>query len=241
MPTYNEIEADWEELAASCKRACRPEEKATMLAFMQHIAGRPVIARCMHCRQLLKVAEHGTAWIVSCGCERSTPREYGKCPRHRCQFVTKETKLTTVRSPHFPLGYMPNDRVLQMRSWASHRYPFAYGYLILCRDKDSVMEHYCPRCRLAWHFVQWIPLPYTLFTGPMARVTKTKEQWQADENARRKALEQRMEAVRRKAILLGLASSPQVDGVLYNMQSDDFRKHFGEFPVSRAFFRRADT
>ena len=71
LTTYEEIEAEWERLAASLGLACPPEGKATMTAFMQHTAKLPVTARCIHCGELMSVTDHGTAWTVSCPCGRS--------------------------------------------------------------------------------------------------------------------------------------------------------------------------
>ena len=44
LTTYEEIEAEWERLAANLGPKCPPERKATMTAFMQHTAKLPVIA-----------------------------------------------------------------------------------------------------------------------------------------------------------------------------------------------------
>jgi hypothetical protein len=71
ITTYEEIDAEWERLAASLGRACPPEGKATMIAWMQHNAKSPITAQCMHCSGLLKVIDHGTAWTVTCPCGRS--------------------------------------------------------------------------------------------------------------------------------------------------------------------------
>jgi hypothetical protein len=56
---------------------------------------------------------------------------------------------------------------------------------------------------------------------------------------RRESLARRMEALREKAIRLGLASPADVDRIIYNLPADEFRRHFSEFYVSRAFFKRA--
>jgi hypothetical protein len=71
LTTYEEIEAEWERLAASLGPACPPEGKATMTALMQHTAKLPITARCIHCGKLMSVTDHGTAWTVSCPCGRS--------------------------------------------------------------------------------------------------------------------------------------------------------------------------
>jgi len=48
LTTYEEIEAEWERLAASLGSACPPEGKATMMALMQHHAKLAITARCIH-------------------------------------------------------------------------------------------------------------------------------------------------------------------------------------------------
>ena len=69
--TYEQIDLEWERLAACFEQKYPPEGKATYTAFMQHTSGLLVRARCVHCGELLTVTERGTAWIVSCPCGRS--------------------------------------------------------------------------------------------------------------------------------------------------------------------------
>lgn len=62
-----------------------------------------------------------------------------------------------------------------------------------------------------------------------------------EESRRRRAdLSSRMEAVRQKAMRIGLASLADVDKIIHNMPADEFRRNFGEFHVSRAYFKSAD-
>jgi hypothetical protein len=63
---------------------------------------------------------------------------------------------------------------------------------------------------------------------------------QADLDSRRESLGCRMEAARQKAIHLGLAGPADVDRFIHDLPTEDFRKHFGEFRVSRVFFKKAD-
>jgi hypothetical protein len=58
---------------------------------------------------------------------------------------------------------------------------------------------------------------------------------------RRAELSSRIEAARKKAIRMGLASPDSVDDILYNLSLDEFRRHFSEFRVSRAFFKNGNT
>jgi hypothetical protein len=72
---------------------------------------------------------------------------------------------------------------------------------------------------------------------------RNEEQWsaqQANLAGRRESLESRMEAARQKAIRLGLADRADVNRVIHDLPTDEFQKHFGEFHVSRAFFRKVD-
>lgn len=73
LTTYEAIDAEWERLAAGVGNGTPPEGKAVMTAFMQVTAGLPVIARCIHCSQLIGVTEMpgGAAWIAACPCGRS--------------------------------------------------------------------------------------------------------------------------------------------------------------------------
>ena len=73
LTTYEEIEAEWERLAASLGRACPLEGKSTMTAWMQHTAGLAITSRCIHCGELLTVTEsrYGQAWTVTCPCGKS--------------------------------------------------------------------------------------------------------------------------------------------------------------------------
>jgi hypothetical protein len=71
LTTYEEIEAEWERLAANLGPNCPPEGKATMTAWMQHTAKLPITARCIHCGELMSVTHYGTAWTVTCPCGRS--------------------------------------------------------------------------------------------------------------------------------------------------------------------------
>lgn len=69
--TYEEIDAEWERMAASLGPACPPEGKATMTAWMQYRAKLPITARCIHCGGPISVTDHRTAWTISCPCGRS--------------------------------------------------------------------------------------------------------------------------------------------------------------------------
>ncbi len=60
---------------------------------------------------------------------------------------------------------------------------------------------------------------------------------QADLANRRTDLDRRMNEARQKAIHLGLAGPSDVDRVIRDLPIEDFQKYFGEFRVSRAFFR----
>jgi hypothetical protein len=60
---------------------------------------------------------------------------------------------------------------------------------------------------------------------------------QADLANRRRDLDRRMKEARQKAINLGLAGASDVDQVIRGLPIEDFQKYFGEFRVSRAFFR----
>ena len=71
LTTYEEIDAEWERLAAQLGRACPLEGEAIMKAFMQYTGGLVIKARCIHCGELLSVTERGTAWLVDCPCRRS--------------------------------------------------------------------------------------------------------------------------------------------------------------------------
>ena len=74
LSTYEEIEAEREKISAQSSKPFPPEAKAVMTAFMQYSARLPVIARCMHCGHLLRVTELGSlgsAWAITCPCERS--------------------------------------------------------------------------------------------------------------------------------------------------------------------------
>ena len=42
-----------------------------MTALLQHKNELPITARCIHCRELMSVTDHGTAWTISCPCGRS--------------------------------------------------------------------------------------------------------------------------------------------------------------------------
>lgn len=69
---------------------------------------------------------------------------------------------------------------------------------------------------------------------------RNKNAWalhQADLANRRTDLDRRMNEARRKAIRLGLAGPSDVDQVIRDLPIEDFQKYFGEFRVSRAFFR----
>lgn len=77
MPaTYEDIEAEWERLAANFPPDFPPEARSTMTALMQHNSGLPVTARCIHCGDLMSVTDHGTAWTMTCprGRSRDTMR-----------------------------------------------------------------------------------------------------------------------------------------------------------------------
>jgi len=69
------------------------------------------------------------------------------------------------------------------------------------------------------------------------RREEAQRAFQAQREARRQKLERSLDAARQKAISFGLAGSADVDQMIYNMSAEEFRKHFGEFQVSRAFFR----
>ena len=74
LSTYEEIEAEWERLVAQSRKPFPPEARATMTAFMQHTAGLPITASCIHCGRVLAVTDlgkHGQAWSVTCPCGRS--------------------------------------------------------------------------------------------------------------------------------------------------------------------------
>jgi hypothetical protein len=71
LTTYEEIEAEWERLAAQIGPDCPREGKAIMTALMQHKAKLPITALCIHCGELLSVTDYGTAWTVNCPCGRS--------------------------------------------------------------------------------------------------------------------------------------------------------------------------
>ena len=68
------------------------------------------------------------------------------------------------------------------------------------------------------------------------------EKWaqlNAELRRRKEDLASRMQAERDKAVHLGIASEDDVDGVLHDLSAEEFRLHFGEFRVSRAFFKGA--
>jgi len=97
----------------------------------------------------------------------------------------------------------------------------------LCVDNDGRVTYTDPSTWLIQH-------------SPAVKL-RNQKQWEAHERdlaRRRESLEGRIEAARQKAIHLGLANPVDVDQVIYDLSADDFRKHFGEFHVSRAFFRR---
>jgi hypothetical protein len=103
-----------------------------------------------------------------------------------------------------------------------------YGGKALCVANDGRVTYTDPS---TWR-IQYSP----------AVQLRNQREWEAHEMdlaRRRQSLECRIEAARQKAIHLGLASPADVDQVIYDLSADDFRKHFGEFHVSRAFFRRA--
>jgi hypothetical protein len=60
---------------------------------------------------------------------------------------------------------------------------------------------------------------------------------QAREEERKKDFARRREAVRAKAISLGLATPENVNEVLCEMSRDEFGRHFSEFRVSRIHFK----
>ena len=72
--TYEEIEGEWEKIAAGAPlpQIC----KAVVTAQMQQEAGLAIRARCVHCGGLLKatvldLGHQGSAWLVACSCGRS--------------------------------------------------------------------------------------------------------------------------------------------------------------------------
>jgi hypothetical protein len=72
---------------------------------------------------------------------------------------------------------------------------------------------------------------------------RNAEQWaqlQEESRRRRADLSSRMEGARQKAIRIGLASPAEVDKIIYDLRPEEFRRHFGEFYVSRAFFNSTD-
>jgi len=54
--------------------------------------------------------------------------------------------------------------------------------------------------------------------------------------ARRDSIQARIAAAKRKAIAMGIATAENADRILYGMSLADFKRDFGEFRVSRAFF-----
>jgi hypothetical protein len=72
---------------------------------------------------------------------------------------------------------------------------------------------------------------------------RNAEQWdrlQKESQHRRADLSGRMEAARQKAISIGLANPADVDRTIRNLSLDEFQRNFGEFNVSRAFFKGGD-
>jgi hypothetical protein len=62
-------------------------------------------------------------------------------------------------------------------------------------------------------------------------------QLQEESRRRREELFSRMDAVRQKAIRIGLATPADVDRIIHDLPFEEFRRDFGEFHVSRAFFK----
>jgi len=77
--------------------------------------------------------------------------------------------------------------------------------------------------------------------SPAVQQRNAQQRVQLQEESRRRSedLSSRIEAARQKAIRLGIASPTDVDKVIHDLPLDEFRLHFGEFHVSRAFFKRA--
>ena len=74
--TYDEIDAEWEKLAAEAP-VLPPKCKAVVTAFMQQEAGLAIRARCVHCGGLLQARDielglQGSARLIACPCGRST-------------------------------------------------------------------------------------------------------------------------------------------------------------------------
>ena len=78
-----------------------------------------------------------------------------------------------------------------------------------------------------------------------AQALQTRERQRAvyQEALRRKELDliKRMDSARHKAIAMGLATAENVDSIIRNLPVSDFRRDFGEFRVSRAFFSDSKT
>jgi hypothetical protein len=75
LSTYEEIDAEWERLAAEAP-VLPPECKAGVTALMQHAAGLAIRARWVHCGGLLKatvldLGHQGSAPLMGCPCGRS--------------------------------------------------------------------------------------------------------------------------------------------------------------------------
>ena len=84
------------------------------------------------------------------------------------------------------------------------------------------------------------PATWRVQHSPAVR-RRQAERWgelDAEARRRREDLTSRMEAVREKAARLGLANLEDVDAVIHNLSADEFRLHFSEFGVSRAFFKK---
>jgi hypothetical protein len=83
--------------------------------------------------------------------------------------------------------------------------------------------------------------PWVIEHSAAVQRRQAEEQAQLDAEARgrKQDLANRMQAARDKAIHLGIASAADVDKVLHDLSSEEFRLHFGEFRLSRAFFKAA--
>jgi hypothetical protein len=73
-----------------------------------------------------------------------------------------------------------------------------------------------------------------------ARLIAQREQEVAleQERQREEDFSKRLDQARQKAIQMGIARADNVDRVIYDMPANDFRQHFAEFHLSRAFFKR---
>lgn len=89
----------------------------------------------------------------------------------------------------------------------------------------------------------WRLTPAEADRQAQAAQTRERERAAYQEALRRKELDlqQGMDGARRKAIAMGLATAENVDSILRHLPASDFRRDFGEFRVSRAFFSDSTT